>query len=126
MERSQHSPAILPSHKDDKDGDDDGSSSVKSGSDDDKGNGGETGHGKRLLRGVDRARRQTSTDNPFFTPNFDSDDAGFVDTPVLAQFNFTGASYPAASLRAVSSSSRRYRRFFRRTTLFFSIYVARR
>ncbi|KAL7278518.1 hypothetical protein ACG7TL_007517 [Trametes sanguinea] len=30
-----------------------------------------------------------STDNPFFTSNFDSDDAGFVDKPVLAEFNFT-------------------------------------
>ena len=38
-------------------------------------------------------RRQDSDadDNPFFTPNFDSDDAGFVDHPVFAQFNFTGA-----------------------------------
>lgn len=40
-------------------------------------------------------RRQDSTSsgalsNPFFTPNFDSDDAGFVDTPVSAQLDFTG------------------------------------
>ena len=36
-------------------------------------------------------RRSDPTTNPFFTPNFDSDDAGFVDQPVTAQFNFTGA-----------------------------------
>lgn len=28
--------------------------------------------------------------NPFFTPDLDSDDAGFVDTPVSAQLSFTG------------------------------------
>ncbi|CDO68072.1 hypothetical protein BN946_scf184788.g3 [Trametes cinnabarina] len=32
-----------------------------------------------------------TADNPFFTTHFDDDDGGFVDKPVLAQFNFTGA-----------------------------------
>ena len=32
------------------------------------------------------------TGNPFFTPNFDSDDPGFKDQLVSAQFNFTGKS----------------------------------
>lgn len=37
-------------------------------------------------------KRQDSEGDPFFVPKLDSDDAGFVDTPVLAQFNFTGES----------------------------------
>ena len=35
-------------------------------------------------------RRQDPNSNPFFIPKLDSDDDGFVDTPVFAQFNFTG------------------------------------
>lgn len=42
------------------------------------------------LRGRSAKRQRTETDDPFFTTQLDSDDAGFVDTPVLAQFNFTG------------------------------------
>lgn len=36
--------------------------------------------------------RSDLEENPFLTPNLDSDDAGFVDNPVMAQFNFTGPS----------------------------------
>lgn len=45
-----------------------------------------------LGRSITRFRRQDGDDNPFFTPNFDSDDPGFVDQPVFAEVNFTGAS----------------------------------
>lgn len=41
--------------------------------------------------GGKNSRRQDLDNNPFFIPNLDSDDAGFVDKPVFAQFNFTGA-----------------------------------
>lgn len=82
---------------DKKDGDD-------SDSDDDESDG---GNGKRDLGGRHRWRRRrrrprflprqdSSSDassNPFFTPNLDSDDAGFVDTPVSAQLSFTGTSF---------------------------------
>ncbi|KAI0742537.1 hypothetical protein C8Q80DRAFT_1108267, partial [Daedaleopsis nitida] len=58
------------------------------------------------------ARRQVpSTDtsaNPFFTPSFDSDDAGFVDHPVFAQFNFTGSAvyvYALTPLGAAPANS---------------------
>ena len=68
-------------------------------SDDGKGKKGDKDDGKRRRRhlstGSHLLRRQTATNdassNPFFTPNLDSDDPGFVDTPVSAQLNFTGA-----------------------------------
>ncbi|KAI9061817.1 hypothetical protein FKP32DRAFT_1594015 [Trametes sanguinea] len=49
-----------------------------------------------------------STNNPFFTSNFDSDDAGFVDKPVLAAFNFTGSAifvYALVPLAAAHTNS---------------------
>ncbi|PIL26135.1 hypothetical protein GSI_11890 [Ganoderma sinense ZZ0214-1] len=75
----------------------------KDGDDDDDDDGGK---GKRDRSGRHRWRRRprrshllprqdSSSDassNPFFTPNFDSDDAGFVDTPVSAQLSFTGSA----------------------------------
>ncbi|KAJ8474737.1 hypothetical protein ONZ51_g7014 [Trametes cubensis] len=48
------------------------------------------------------------TNNPFFTPHFDSDDAGFVDHPVSAEFNFTGSAifvYALVPLAAVHANS---------------------
>ncbi|KAI8992822.1 hypothetical protein BD414DRAFT_482320 [Trametes punicea] len=50
--------------------------------------------GRRDASDALRKRDQSSdpADNPFFTPNFDSDDAGFVDETVLAEFNFTGSA----------------------------------
>ena len=86
---------------DDDDGKKDGDDSD---SDDDESDG---GNGKRDLGGRHRWRRRrrrprflprqdSSSDassNPFFTPNLDSDDAGFVDTPVSAQLSFTGTSF---------------------------------
>lgn len=50
------------------------------------------GRGGRALssRGGVAKRQRKQTDDPFSTAHLDSDDAGFVDTPVLAQFNFTG------------------------------------
>ncbi|KAI0350950.1 hypothetical protein OH77DRAFT_1430351 [Trametes cingulata] len=57
------------------------------------------GHAKRrseALGAVGLMRRQDPSgdpnNNPFFTPHFDSDDAGFVDQPVSAQFNFSGSA----------------------------------
>lgn len=50
---------------------------------------------RRSFRPVLRRQGTTSNDsndNPFFTPKLDSDDPGFVDQPVTAQFNFTGGS----------------------------------
>lgn len=51
--------------------------------DDNGGGGGSANQGK----GQGRKR---DSDNPFATAKLDSDDPGFVDMPVTAQFNFTG------------------------------------
>ncbi len=91
-------------------GDDDGD-----GGDEDKGHS-SSGKGKRRrvvesIRDLALRRRQDVDDNnPFFTPNLDSDDPGFVDTPVLAEFNFTGAS--RRCLLSVFSGASFYRRKF--------------
>ncbi|RPD76899.1 hypothetical protein L226DRAFT_354197 [Lentinus tigrinus ALCF2SS1-7] len=50
----------------------------------------------------------TPTANPFFIPNFDSDDAGFKDQLVSAQFNFTGSAvyvYALIPLGAAKANS---------------------
>ncbi|KAI0075152.1 hypothetical protein K474DRAFT_1709220 [Panus rudis PR-1116 ss-1] len=83
---------------DDNDDDDNRGKGGHGGHDDDDGGGKNKGEGKQrrwLGRGRWRAivmRGQDEDDNPFFTPKFDSDDEGFVDTPVYAQFNFTGSA----------------------------------
>ncbi|KAH9916403.1 uncharacterized protein BXZ73DRAFT_92501 [Epithele typhae] len=78
-----------------KTGDDDGDDGKK-GDDDNDGDSRKRRRGRvaRKRRGVaSRADTDSSpTSNPFFTPNFDSDDAGFVDTLVTAAFNFTGSA----------------------------------
>ncbi|OBZ74772.1 hypothetical protein A0H81_05223 [Grifola frondosa] len=74
-----------------KGGDDDKDSS--NGKDDDNDDDDKTSAGKKHRRRGPTAtanRLPRQTNNPFFTPNFDSDDAGFHDEPVTAQFNFTG------------------------------------
>ena len=104
---STSSPAPTPK-VDSQGGDADDGGSGK-GPDGDDGQRGAKGKGKRedlpdrpkrrsgdlqdVVASFQRDRRQSDPSNPFFIPNFDSDDAGFVDTPLLAEFNFTGASY---------------------------------
>ncbi|TBU52584.1 hypothetical protein BD310DRAFT_831897 [Dichomitus squalens] len=86
---------------DGKDGDDVDAKDKDGGGDSDKGKGKKgADDGKRRRRhdsaGSHLLRRQNAANdassNPFFTPNFDSDDAGFVDNPVSAQLNFTGSA----------------------------------
>ncbi|EKM52831.1 uncharacterized protein PHACADRAFT_261484 [Phanerochaete carnosa HHB-10118-sp] len=61
----------------------------------DNGKGGKDGQHRRGMQdvGVPRFKRQESiVSNPFFTPNLDSDDPGFVDKSVTVEFNFTGSA----------------------------------
>ncbi|CAL1697696.1 unnamed protein product [Somion occarium] len=85
-------------HDDDDDDDDNHGDDDNDGKDKDKGKGrGKGGLDKRASRSVRERekwfrRQQDADDNPFFVPKLDSDDEGFVDTPVLANFNFTGSA----------------------------------
>lgn len=84
-------PSVTSTNAEDDDGDDD-----------DRGGGTGSHHrgkGKREPRrrvgGQSRRGRSSRADleeNPFFTPNLDDDDEGFIDQPVIALFNFTGKS----------------------------------
>ncbi|GJE95593.1 hypothetical protein PsYK624_117790 [Phanerochaete sordida] len=70
-----------------------GDEDAEKGDDDDKKGGGKGPQRRRGLEGGRRLRRQdTIVSNPFFTPNLDSDDPGFVDKAVSVEFNFTGSA----------------------------------
>ncbi|KAI0370969.1 hypothetical protein BV20DRAFT_228891 [Pilatotrama ljubarskyi] len=94
-------PAPRPDQEDNEDaddrddGDDEGGHKEK-----DKGSDGDdSGHARsrhEASGAVGLLRRQDPSgdpnNNPFFTPHFDGDDAGFVDQPVSAQLNFSGSA----------------------------------
>lgn len=86
--------ATASKSSDDDDDKDKGDSDNDSGEDaDNKGKGSSTSNGRR--RAFKRrafTNRDDPDSNPFFTGKLDSDDPGFVDTPVFAQFSFTGTS----------------------------------
>lgn len=81
--------------------DDDASDDDDDKGDDDDGKSGKgKGKGSRRRRGLQGTRsgtmlrrQDTAVSNPFFVPNLDSDDPGFVDKSVTVQFNFTGTSF---------------------------------
>ncbi|KAI0084360.1 hypothetical protein BDY19DRAFT_997838 [Irpex rosettiformis] len=65
----------------------------------------------RTTRHMKEQRRDNSSDggNPFFREKMDSDDAGFVDTPVSMAFDFIGAS-------RLPGAPPLYSRFYRRSS----------